>query len=144
MSDQREMTLDEYLKDKLPDFHLARRQLQSIRDERDALSAENAALDQERSRLRLEVMKLAAHMERIQAAREQSKSDDPFTAMSGFSALDSAIKNAPATSLAQRDAEAAKKHFLYGYHFCRENGFLFHEQLEEAGEEYARRVAEED
>ena len=32
MSDQREMTLDEYLESKLPDSHLARRQLQELRD----------------------------------------------------------------------------------------------------------------
>ena len=39
-------------------------------------------------------------------------------------------------------AEDAKKHFLYGYHFCRMNGFLFDEQLQSAAEEYARRVIE--
>lgn len=50
MSDQRDMTLDEYLESKLPDFHLARRQLQELREERDALAAQverlrKAALD---------------------------------------------------------------------------------------------------
>jgi len=40
MSTQREMTLDEYLESKLPDFHLARHQLQELRDEREALAAE--------------------------------------------------------------------------------------------------------
>ena len=39
MSAQREMTLDEYLESKLPCFHLARRQLQDLREERDALAA---------------------------------------------------------------------------------------------------------
>ena len=38
MSDQREMTLDEYLESKLPDCHLARRQLRMLRAERDALA----------------------------------------------------------------------------------------------------------
>lgn len=39
MSDQREMTLDEYLESKLPDFHLARRQLQELHEENATLAA---------------------------------------------------------------------------------------------------------
>lgn len=38
MNDQREMTLDEYLESKLPDSHLARRQLQELRDALAALA----------------------------------------------------------------------------------------------------------
>lgn len=39
MTAMREMTLEEYLESKLPPFHLARRQLQELREERDALAA---------------------------------------------------------------------------------------------------------
>lgn len=39
MSVQREVTLDEFLESNLPDCHLARRQLQELREERDALAA---------------------------------------------------------------------------------------------------------
>jgi len=53
MSEQREMTLDEYLESKLPDFHLARCQLQELREERDAL---------------------AAHLERMRTSLELAKS----------------------------------------------------------------------
>lgn len=50
------------------------------------------------------------------------------------------IETSPQQSLAERDAEESKRHFLYGYHFCRANGFLFDEQLQEAANEYARRI----
>lgn len=43
-------------------------------------------------------------------------------------------------ALAERDAEESKRHFMYGYHFCRANGFLFDEQLQEAANEYAQRI----
>lgn len=48
----------------------------------------------------------------------------------------------PETSLVCLKAESAKRHFLYGYGFCRMNGFLFDEDLQAAGDEYARRQAE--
>lgn len=49
------------------------------------------------------------------------------------------LKQSPQQSLAERDAEVAR-HFLYGYGFCRANGFLFDEQLQAAAEQYAAKI----
>src|SRR5690554_1201677 len=50
------------------------------------------------------------------------------------------LEQTPQQSLAERNAEESKRHFMYGYHFCRANGFLFDEQLQEAANEYAQRI----
>lgn len=73
MTAMREMTLEEYLESKLPPFHLARRQLQELREERDAL---------------------AAHVERLEDIIERSTlADSP--------AAESALEDTPETSLAR-------------------------------------------
>ena len=71
-----------------------------------AAEAENAAMDQERSRYRLEAMKLAAHVERLSdlecalsgAYKGTEEYDDKLHA------LRRAIDDGPETSLARRDA----------------------------------------
>lgn len=65
-----------------------------------AAEAENAAMDQERSRYRLEAMKLAAHLERIRA--EESRAFAGGLSMPKH--LHEIISQSPETSLARRDA----------------------------------------
>ena len=117
MSTQREMTLDEYLESKLPDFHLARRQLQELREERDALAAHVER--------KTELLALLVDVPELMGGKWESMARD-------------AINDAPTTSLARRDmsvmAETLEKMAR------RECGWTQNEIAEQAAE--LRRQAE--
>ena len=111
------------------------------------------ALESERranAQLTAELETMAAHVERLHDALEACDAgwqvgSSHVQAAHARQALQRIRSESPTTSLARLKVEwqatVAKSSFLYGYGFCRANGFLFAEQLEEAADEYVRRQA---
>lgn len=104
-------------------------------DEIHALRTTLARVEAERDALAAHVGQLEALVWQARAEYIEQNADGETDCVTPYD-----IYGGPDTSLAELKARTARRHFLYGYQFCRANGFLFDDQLQAAGHEYAARV----